>query len=210
MHFGISSSASGTHTRAPSRLRRTAGCCALLLLSLAVNAAELRDISVEKNEKRYSLASKTYFDVDAEELYQVLIDYDLFTRFTSAFAESRNRDPDEQGRPQFYTRMEGCVIWWCKSFERNGYLLLTPSIEIIAIIDPETSNFDYSHERWRLQREGEGTLLIYEFEMEPGFWVPPVIGPYIIKRTLRSSGSDAVDRIEAIAQEKQAQRVASE
>ena len=65
--------------------------------------------------------------------------------------------------------------------------------------DPEESNFSYSRERWQLIPEGEGTLMIYDFEMEPGFWVPPIIGPYVIKRALRSSGANAVNRIEAVA-----------
>jgi len=36
--------------------------------------------------------------------------------------------------------------------------------------------------------------------MKPKFWIPPGIGPYLIKRKLRNSGSDAIDRIELIAQ----------
>jgi hypothetical protein len=41
--------------------------------------------------------------------------------------------------------------------------------------------------------------MIYDFEMEPGFWVPPIIGPFVIKRALRASGGNAVGRIEAVA-----------
>jgi hypothetical protein len=41
--------------------------------------------------------------------------------------------------------------------------------------------------------------MIYDFEMEPAFWVPPVIGPYFIQRTLRRGAHRAVDRIEALA-----------
>ena len=41
--------------------------------------------------------------------------------------------------------------------------------------------------------------MIYDFEMEPGFWVPPIIGPYVIKRALKASGANAVNRIEAVA-----------
>lgn len=35
--------------------------------------------------------------------------------------------------------------------------------------------------------------------MEPDFWVPPLIGPWIIKRTLKVDGMDAIGRIEALA-----------
>lgn len=161
--------------------------------------ADLREISVELIDDRYNLASKAYFAATPENIYRVLSDYDLFVQFTSAFVETRNLPPDEKGRPRFYTRMEGCVLMFCKSFERSGHLLLEPDEEIIAIAAPEGSDFKYSRERWHLAREGDGTVLTYTFEMEPDFWVPPVIGPYLIKRTLRDNGRDVIDRIEALA-----------
>jgi hypothetical protein len=173
-----------------------------LLLMLAARLAvpaDLRAIEVEREDDRYSLRSEAYFAANRADLYRVLTNYDLFEQFSSAYVETRNVEKDEQGRPRFFTRMQGCVLLFCRSFVRHGYLLLTPKSEIVAVAEPEDSDFNYSRERWRLQTEGEGTLLIYDFEMEPGFWVPPVIGPYVIKRSLRAGGSDAIDRIEALA-----------
>jgi hypothetical protein len=43
----------------------------------------------------------------------------------------------------------------------------------------------------------------YAIEFEPKFWVPPVVGPYILKRKLESHGGGAVDRIESLARELQ-------
>ena len=97
--------------------------------------------------------------------------------------------------------MEGCVLFWCRSFIRNGYLTMTkPQDEIVAIADPDRSDFKYSKERWALSPHPDGTKMVYEFEMVPDFWVPPVIGPYYIKRALASGGVKVVDRIEAMAQ----------
>lgn len=170
------------------------------LVSLAAGAADLREIEVEREEARYQLRSEAWIDASQDDLYRVLTDYDLFEQFSSAFVETHNVDPDEKGRPRFYTRMEGCVLFWCQSFERRGHLKLEPPEKIVAVVDPEQSDFNYSRESWQLEPEGDGTLLIYNFEMEPAFWVPPVIGPYMIKRTLRADGRDALDRIEALAQ----------
>jgi len=86
------------------------------------------------------------------------------------------------------------------------YVMLTPHREIVALADPEESDFNYSRERWQLEADGDGAILKYEFELEPSFWVPPVIGPYVMKRVLRAGGSDAVDRIEALAQGKKPKR----
>jgi len=181
------------------KLFRAATVTVCLLLSAFSQAAELRDVAVEREDDRYQLNSTTWFDVSPQELYDVLTNYELFSKFTSAIVESRNVDADDEGRPQFYARMEGCVLVWCKSFVRHGHLLLDPLTEIVAISDPERSDFKLSREEWQLVPEGEGTLMIYQFEMIPDFWVPPIIGPYYIKRALRSGGNTAVNRIEALA-----------
>jgi hypothetical protein len=178
-------------------------CCLLGVLLLSVSAlapaAEFRDIMVDREDSLYSMRSEVYFEVEREYLYRVLTDFDLFEQFTSAIVESNNIAADDEGRPQFYARMEGCVLVWCRSFVRYGYLELNPTTEIVAISDPEKSDFEISRERWQLIPEGEGTLMIYEFQMEPAFWVPPLVGPFYIKRALLSGGVNAVDRIEALA-----------
>jgi hypothetical protein len=171
-----------------------------LLTTLSAPAAELREIEVVRDDDYYRLRSTAWFINDQQALYEVLTNYDLFRYFTSAIVESRNLDPDKQGRPRYFTRMEGCVLMWCKSFERTGHLELEPADEIVAIADPEESDFKRSYERWRLQPEKGGTLLIYEFEMIPDFWVPPLIGPFLIQRTLKAGGERALERIEALAQ----------
>ncbi len=173
---------------------------AFLLSAAGAESAELQEVSVKLEEGRYILRSETFFAVERESLYRVLTNFDLFQQFTGAIVESNNVEPDENGRPQFYARMEGCVLLFCKSFIRNGHVLTTPIVEIIAISDPQRSDFKYSRERWELTPDGDGTKMLYEFEMEPAFWVPPVIGPYYIKRALRNGGRRAVNRIEALAQ----------
>ena len=172
----------------------------VLLGILDASAAELRDIAVKRDDGHYRLRSTAWFTTRPSELYEVLTNYDLFRYFTSAIVESRNVEPDLHGRPRYFTRMEGCVMLWCKSFIRAGHLELDPVDEIVAIADPEESDFKRSYERWRLQPAEGGTLLIYEFEMIPDFWVPPVVGPFLIQRALRSGGIRALQRMEALAQ----------
>jgi hypothetical protein len=58
-----------------------------------------------------------------------------------------------------------------------------------------------SNESWRFAEHEGGTVVTYELLMEPDFWVPPAIGPYLIKRKLKKDGGRALNRIEVIAQE---------
>jgi hypothetical protein len=91
----------------------------LFLQSFAVQSAELLDVQVELRKERYRLYSEVQFDASREALYELLIDYEKFEKFTSAIVESSNVEPDEKGRPGFYARMEGCVLLFCKSFIRR-------------------------------------------------------------------------------------------
>jgi len=172
---------------------------ALCISSINAGGAELRSVSVTFEEGRYHLTSETLFGVSQDDLYAVLIDYELFEKFTSAIVASRNVAPGADGRPRFYTRMEGCILFYCKTFVRKGYLLLTPKHDIIAVADPDESDFEYSRERWQLSSQNDDTLMIYKFEIEPRFWVPPVVGPYFMKRILQAGAMRAVNRIEALA-----------
>ncbi len=181
-----------------AKIRATATVVILLAHSFVAQAAELREIEVERDENHYKMTSVSWLDVSPKELYAVLENHDLFTHFTSAVVESRMMEPDAEGRPQFYSRFEGCVLLWCKSFIRNGHLELTPYTDLIAVVDPERSDFKRSVETWSLTEESGGTIMEYTFDMEPDFWVPPVIGPFYINRALKRGGEKAVDRIEAL------------
>jgi hypothetical protein len=65
---------------------------------------------------------------------------------------------------------------------------------------PEQSDFKRSSSEWVLEPEAGGTRMTYSLTMEPDFWVPPVIGPWYLKRTLQRGGGNAINRIERLAQ----------
>ena len=180
------------------RGRILAGTAGLVCVA-SLFAAELRNIEVERHDGIYRLRSSAWFGADEEALFEVLTNYELFRYFTSAITESRNLEPDDKGRPRYFTRMEGCVLLWCKSFVRVGHLEVKPTSEVIAIANPDESDFKHSYERWELLADASGTLMIYEFEMVPDFWVPPVIGPFMIQRALKAGGERAIERIERLA-----------
>ena len=168
-------------------------------LPFGASAADLRSIEVWQEGDRYHLISESLIGASQDALYNVLIDYEQFKHFTSAIVASNNVAAGEDGRPRFFTRMRGCVFLYCHTFIRRGYLLLIPKHDIVAVTEPEESDFEFSREQWLLSSEGKDTVMIYQFEMEPSFWVPPFIGPYYLKRALKSGSIRTIQRIEAIA-----------
>ncbi|MEM6511757.1 MAG: SRPBCC family protein [Pseudomonadota bacterium] len=171
-----------------------------LLLVSAADAADLRSVSVVKEGPVYVMSSEVWFDASIEQVYAVMLDWDLSTEFSSVIVESRNLEPDDQGRPQYYSRTEACVLFFCMSAERSGVVEYERYDFIRSTVYPDKSDFHVSDERWTFREEDGGTVVVYDLAFHPKFFVPPVIGPWAIKRQLRKGGGDAIQRIEAIAQ----------
>jgi len=161
----------------------------------------MRSMEVDYVEGRYSLESVVWFDAGVDEMFEVFSDWDLASKFSSAVVEARNLEPDAQGRPEFYIRNRGCILFFCKSIVRQGYVESQDDRLLQAFTDASLSDFRFCEESWEFAEENGGTRVHYKLLMEPDFWVPPAVGPYMIKRKLRSSGGRALNRIEAIAQE---------
>jgi hypothetical protein len=167
----------------------------------APHGATIRDVAMDHDGTRYRLTSSTYVDAPREAVFRVLTDYEKFDRISSVYTESRYLPPDTDGTTLVYTRLEGCVLFFCKSVERVERMETEEPGFIRTTADPARSDFRYARSEWHLEPERFGTNVIYEMELEPDFWVPPLIGPWIIKRRLLRGGIDAVDRIEGLARQ---------
>ena len=173
----------------------------MLLFLPAVQAADLRTVTVEYEKGFYTMQSEVWFDAGIDQVFDVFKSWDASPEFSSAIVEARDLAPDELGRPGYYTKMQGCVLFFCRSFERQGHVELEHNKVLKAFADPESSDFEKADEVWTFTEEDGGTVVTYDLMMKPKFWVPPAIGPYLIKRKLRKDGGGAIDRIEDIARQ---------
>jgi hypothetical protein len=104
-------------------------------------AAEMRSVNVDYADGRYTMKSEVWFDATVQQVYDVFRQWDLSTQFSSTIVESADLAPDEEGRPQFYIRHKGCVLFFCLSFERRGYVESEPNEVLRAYANPEASDF---------------------------------------------------------------------
>ena len=172
-----------------------------LLLPAIAGAADLRDVTVDRVDGTYVMRSEVWFDVSIDKIYGTFLDWDLSTQFSSVVVESRNVEPGKDGRPRFYNRNQACILFFCKSFERFGYVTHEPFKYIAASADPEKSDFHISDERWEFREEDDGTIVVYDLKFKPKFFIPPLIGPAVMKQKLKTSSIYALDRIEDVAQQ---------
>ena len=174
----------------------------LLVASGVAAAAEMRSIEVYFDDGYYTLESTVWFDAGIESTYEVFSTWDMAEAFSGAIVESRDLEPDADGRPGFFITNRGCILFVCKSLTRAGWVEREPYSVLRAYADPERSDFEVSNETWTFAEGEGGTVVTYHLYMRPNFWVPPGVGPWAIKRKLRSEGNEALQRIEVLAQER--------
>jgi Polyketide cyclase / dehydrase and lipid transport len=167
--------------------------------------ATLRTVDVSRRQDRYRVVADTHLDASPEAIYKVLMDFDddRYQRISEIYKESSYLPPDSDGTPLVYTRVEGCLMRYCRSMRRVERLeVVTPQF-IRSRTVPERSDFKYSLSEWTFAREGKGTRVTYVMEMEPDFWLPPFVGPWYLKRTLMQGAPDAIEQIELLARKEQ-------
>jgi len=164
--------------------------------------ATLDSVDVSRDHDRYHVAADTHLDAPPAAISKVLLDFDddRYAQISEIYKESGYLPPDTDGTPLVYTRVEGCLLFYCRSMRRVERLeVVTPNF-IRSTALPERSDFKYSSSEWTLEPENGGTRISYRMDMEPNFWLPPFVGPWFLKRTLLRGAPTAIEKIEYLAQ----------
>lgn len=181
------------------RHARPVSIALFLLLACPTMAADIELLKVKRKKGRIDIRSEIFIDAPTLEVYDALLEYDKFAQLSNSFTESRYIEPAPDGAPRIYTKVEGCIWFFCKTIERYARLELEPKWKITAITEPEHSDADESIETWTLTAKEDRTFLEYHHDLKPGFWVPPLIGVFVIRGTIKRSVREAANRIEKLA-----------
>lgn len=168
------------------------GCTAAL-------AVDIVDARVDKQGPRYHVFGSSLIQASPEFIYQVLMDFDNFHKLAGGIKETHFVPGEHPGEVLGYTLIESCVLFFCRRAEKLERIEATPYSEIRAVVIPAQSDFVMKVSRWILEPQGDATLLSYEAEFEPDFWLPPLIGTWAIKRKLVESAQTIGMRIEFMA-----------
>jgi hypothetical protein len=159
-------------------------------------ATEILSVEVTVNGDIYHLHGESIIEAPPEFIFSVLMDYDNFHRIASGIAETRFLESGDDDRLLGYTRIDSCVLFFCRDFEKVERIESSAPETILTETLPEQSDFKINNTRWTLKPTEGGTLVIYESDMDPAFWVPPLIGPWVLKNKLAESAETIGIRIE--------------
>lgn len=182
---------------------------ALCLFTLRpAHAVELLIAEAERADGRYGAHVEMRVMASAEQVRASLTDYDHLDRLNDAVIKSTLLERIDPSRVRVRIQVRTCflfVICFTKTQVHEG--VEGPQV-IRSTILPEVSDFKSGWARWEIISEGGVARVRFDTEMEPDFWIPPLIGPEIVKNTLVDEAIETMETIEALAGAAQGSRSA--
>lgn len=170
-------------------------------MTTAASAAEVESLEVTRKGDLFYVHASLLLNAPRPEVFVALSQYDRFHEFSERHEKISYVDPALDGTPRVYTKAKGCILFFCRTVERYARLELQPDVLISASVEPELSDLDYGLETWTLEDLGDQTRVLYYHEAKPGFWIPPLIGIWAMRRTLRQDALNASYGVEQLAME---------
>lgn len=191
------------------RPRREASAFLLLILAAALpataRAVQVDSLEVTQNGARYRVTMKVKLDVPADRAYAVFTDYENLPRINPAVKQitllPESTSPDTS---RLYTQMRLCFSFFCKTLEQvqdMRRIEQPPGGRLSASVLPERSDLRYGQADWSVRDCAPQACLDFSAELEPKFWIPPLIGPWVMERKLRQEAVQTSEGIERLARE---------
>lgn len=175
--------------------------CWLLCVPLAAVAGEILDSSADLDNGVYTLTLTARIDAPPATVQRLITDYDRLTEINSSLTESRVLLEHSPVKHRVHTVIRACILFFCRSVTQVQDITRDPGGRIEAIILPALSDFRQGYARWDLAPAGTGTTMHFSAKLEPAFWVPPLIGPWLFERQLIREVSESTSIMEARARE---------
>ena len=165
-------------------------------MTAITHASEAVVANVTHDAGVYTLIVHARIAAPLTKVHGMLTAYDHLERVNPAVKESWVIYTFSPLHHRVHTRVEACVAFFCKRLLQVWDVEEKPGGDIIATIVPEASNFKSGHANWMLREVNGKTNLHFTTVLEPSFWVPPLIGPWLIRYTLRREALESIENLE--------------
>ena len=155
---------------------------ALLVASPAL-AVDKDDVRVETEDRAYRVRMAFNVPASVDQTKAVLTDFAHPSRLSSAVI-AREVLGQADGVVRVRTEFRDCVLFFCKTMMLIHDVTVSPN-EVRADVVAEGSDFRHGFLRWSINSiSGADSHIVFEAVMEPDFFVPPIIGGFLVRKAL--------------------------
>lgn len=170
-----------------------------LLFSMLVFPARAGDIlssDVTLEAGQYAVTIEAAINAPLNVVYRSITDYNNLATINPSIEESRVLLVMSPDRHRVRSVIKVCILVFCKRVVQVQDVTRVDARTVDAVTLPGDSDFRYGVARWQLTPAGEATRLHFTQEFIPDFWVPPIIGTWLIQRKLLQEVTETAMYIE--------------
>jgi hypothetical protein len=156
-------------------------------------------VEVIEQEGVYHIKAVAIVRAPAAQVRHVLTDYVHIYRLNPSIIESEVIKRHDDGSVSVKTRVIGCAAYFCEELDRVEIVIELPSGDLQAEIIPELSDFKSGKTLWQIKSLGEKSEISYFSDMEPDIFVPPVVGKFLLKKSIRKEMQISFANLEKIS-----------
>ena len=168
----------------------------LLILPSVTGAGEVVKSSVALDSGIYSVDVLVRIEAPLEVVFQAITDYDRLTEINASIIESYIVETQGADKYRVFTRVKFCILFFCKQIRQVQDMVEYAPALIKATILPELSDFESGHASWDLVVADNVTYMQFSTEVDPAFWVPPLIGTWLVEREMTKQVQETAMYIE--------------
>jgi hypothetical protein len=162
-------------------------------------AGVVYSVDVTRVGEAYRVSIESRVEAPPAAVFALFTDYERLSRISPSIRESRivARFDPWLHRVRTVTRL--CVLIFCVDLIQVQDMAQYPPHEIVATVLPQYSNLSCGSGRWRIAGDGSATHLSFEAQLVPDFWVPPLIGPALLRHMLRKEAERTISGLERLS-----------
>ena len=169
----------------------------------SASAAEIQSVQVSHDGARYHVEMQVKLQVPAAAAYAAFSAPASLPAINPAVQQVQVLERGGDQHARIYTEVRVCALLYCKTLHQVQDLRYAPRPdggELHAEVLPERSDFSFGRADWGFRPDGAAaTLLHFSAELEPAFWIPPLLGPWLVERSLREEAERTSAGIERLA-----------
>lgn len=173
-------------------------CFLTALFSFKVKAGEILQSDVTQTGDRFFLTAHAVVHVPVATVQTALTDYEHLGRLNAGVISSRvlSRSP-EDSVVEVINR--DCILFFCQCAVNTQRVTIPEAGYIKVVTIPALSDFHYAEAQWHLTAlPNNSTDIFFTAEVEPSFWVPPILGRWQLEKFFTRNLKEAITVMEAL------------
>lgn len=168
---------------------------ALLAVAVAMQPA----VEVTSNRGVYTVRVDATVGAPPEVVWSLLTDYDNLARISPSITRSGVVARLDTSTVIVESLAYACYGPFCRNIRHRQRITEFPPTRIFSETDDAHSDFRDGHAEWRLSEVPDGTRIEYRLTISPTLFVPPFVGPAMVRRAMARATLATIEGIERAA-----------